>query len=215
MALRALGLMSHSLGGRPGTPGGGDPEQSPSSTCSLPRHPGTEGLRGQRLTREGVALMVAFQVTPCRAESSGGLFPSLCHINSPRDFRPHPVQSSCFAEEEPEGQRGQGCPPVGGRAGAPRSPNSLLTQESASLWGQPACLLDTSTPPLPATGAPKGPVTRVLARGLLGSGENAEVTSQPCGRTQPRAGPGSVRAAGLVRAAKTSAKPITPENPAS
>ena len=114
--------------------------QTHSFTCS-PLGPVcvAKALRGQCPTRENVVLMVAFQVLSCRAESLGKAFSSLCHRNAPQDSRLHPVQSSCFAEEEPEGQRGQGCPAVGGRAGAPRSPYAQLTQESASLG--PACLL--------------------------------------------------------------------------
>lgn len=53
------------------------------------------------LTGENVALVVAFQTL------AGKVFSSLCHINFPWDFRCHPVQPSCFAEEEPEGQRGK------------------------------------------------------------------------------------------------------------
>ena len=114
--------------------------QTHSFTCSPPGHICVvKGLRGQGLTRENVVLMAAFQVLSCRAESLGKAFSSLYHRNAPQDSRPHPVQSSCFAEEEPEGQRGQGCPAVGGRAGAPRSPYAQLIQESASLG--PACLL--------------------------------------------------------------------------
>ena len=114
--------------------------QTHSFTCS-PLGPVcvAKALRGQCPTRENVVLMVAFQVLSCRAESLGKAFSSLCHRNAPQDSRLHPVQSSCFAEEEPEGQRGQGCLAVGGRAGAPRSPYAQLTQESASLG--PACLL--------------------------------------------------------------------------
>lgn len=176
------------------SPGGGSlgyslRQQAHSFTCSLPSHvcfvkaPG-----GQCLTREcrsngGTSSAVAQRSHP------GRLFSSLCHLNSPWNFRPHPVQPSYFADKEPEGQRGQGCLPVGGRAGAPRSPNSLLTQESASLWGQPALLPDTSTPPLPATGAPKGPVMRVLAPGLLrmGVGEGKQ-RSPPSHVAEPRPG---------------------------
>lgn len=72
----------------------------------------------------------------CGVEQSflGKVFSSLCHINSPWDLRLHPVQSSCFAEEEPEGQRGK-VAHLSVAAGARRSSSSPPTQESASLGG--------------------------------------------------------------------------------
>ena len=108
--------------------------QTHSFTCSPPGHICVvKALRGPCLTRENVVLMAAFQVLSCRAESLGKAFSSLYHRNALQDSRPHPVQSSCFAEEEPEGQRGQGCLAAGGRAEAPRFPYTQLIQELASL----------------------------------------------------------------------------------
>lgn len=84
----------------------------------------------------------------CHVEKSlpGRAFSSLCHVNSPWDFRPHPDQSSCFTEEEPEGQRGQSCLPVGGRAGTLRA-RAPCPHRSHPLSG--ASLLPYRTPPHP------------------------------------------------------------------
>lgn len=182
-----------------GTPGRGTWTQAHCFTCSLPGHICiVKAVGGQCLTGENVAQTVAFQILSCRAESPGKVSSSLCHLNS-MGLWTSSSSVFCFADKEPEAQRDQGCPPVSGRAGAPRSPNSLLTRESASLWGQPVHPPDTCTPPLPATGAPKGRVTRVSAPGLLRTGwggraRNAEVISQhvaepsPPGRTRLSAG---------------------------
>lgn len=121
----------------------------------LPHHIGVlRALGGQGLTGENVALMVAFQ------SLVGKVFSNLCHINSPWDFRRHPVQPSCFAEEEPEGQRGKvaSLSVAGQGLAGPLAPCPHRRRPPSGV----ACSLpDAATPPLPATGASKGPVTRV------------------------------------------------------
>lgn len=101
--------------------------------------------------------------TAHRAGSWEG-FSDLCPVASPRDFRPRPVQSSCFAEEEPEGRRGRSRPlPVTG-LGA-QVPQLLLT--GGGLSGASLLALHTL---LPATGAPEGPGMRILALAASGVG---------------------------------------------
>ena len=90
------------------------------------------------------------------------------------------------------------------RAGARRPSGCLPTQESASLGGLQ--LLDTSPPPQPATRAPRGPVTRVGAPGLLRRGD-ASGHFPATWQARPRAGAGPV-----VRVAETGCQPATSDN---
>ena len=191
-----------------GTPGRGAWMQAHCFTCSLPGHICiVKAVGGQCLTGENVAQTVAFQVLLCRAESPGKVFSSLCHVNSVGLW----TSSSsvlCFADKEPEGQRDQGCPPVGGRAGAPRSPNSLLTRESASLWGQPAQLPDTPHPHCQPQVHPRDQSQESWPLASSGQGVEAGPGMQRSFpstwlNSAPRAGPGSVREAGQVRSAET------------
>lgn len=99
--------------------------------------------------------------------------------------------------------RGSGYLPVSGEQGTqvPLLPASVLPTPPAAvpdLFGQPTILPDIGTPLPPAPGAPKGPVSRGLAAGFCRSqwgGNRAH-----CPATAP-ARPGSVREAGLRRAA--------------
>lgn len=136
----------------------------------------------------------------------GKVFSSLCHINSPWDLRLHPVQSSCFAEEEPEGQRGKVARlSVAGQGHA--GPLAPRPHRSQPLSGVVAT--GHLTPPLPVTGAPKGPVTRVLP--LAASGVERWQSSWPSlGQDQA-----PCRKQDWSEWPRWGAKPITSEKPAS
>lgn len=144
---------------------------------------------------------MAFAVLLCRAVSWARCFQPLSRkLHGTLDFlqfKPLVLQKGSLRAREAR-------PACRGRAGAHRPSGCLPTQESASLGGLQ--LLDTSPPPQPATRAPRGPVRRVWAPGLLRRGD-ASGHFPATWQARPRAGAGPV-----VRVAETGCQPATSDN---